>query len=377
MKQILPKTYQGFLLIALLTTAFSCQKSMNDPDGSNSGRANGNNFSQELKNFVQVNLVGDNGLHDPAFIDPGLINPWGIAFSNSGPAMVSTERTGTARSFTLDGNPDGTIFSIPLRAGSSDAGHPTGVVFNPTSNFILPNGNPAKFIFASVNGTVSGWNLGSSAICKIEGPPGRAYMGVALANDGSDFFLYTANFAQNRIDVFDKNWKQVNNKLFVDPALPAGYSPFNIQIISDGKLYVMYAKKDANGKREIGPGNGYINIFSPNGTLLKRFASKGKLNAPWGITMAPAGFWGEFGQTQLSNIILVGNNGDGHINAFDENGNFIGPLHTKGKAIEIEGLWGITYPPITGLNRYYLYFASGPGNETHGLIGYIKNAFLN
>ncbi len=169
---------------------------------------------------------------------------------------------------------------------------------------------------------------------------------------------------------------QVNNKPFVDPDLPAGYSPFNIQILSGGKLYVMYAKKDATGKKDIGPGNGCINIFNPNGILLKRFASKGKLNAPWGITIAPAGFWGEFSQTQITNVILVGNNGDGHINAFDENGNFIGPLYTKGKAIKIDGLWGLTFPPITGLNRYYLYFASGPDNGTNGLVGYIKNSIF-
>lgn len=377
MKQILCKAYRSGITIALLTLVFSCQKSMNDAADSNSQKASRINLSKELKNFVQVNLVGDNDQYEPAFIDPNLINPWGISFPVSGPVMVASERTGAAISFTLDGNPGGSFFKIPPHSGSLDLCHPTGVVFNPTADFILSNGNSAIFIFASTDGTISGWNLGSDAVRKIDKPSGNAYMGITLANDGSNFFLYAANFAQNRIDVFDKNWKQVNNKPFVDPDLPAGYSPFNIQIISDGKLYVMYAKKDVTGKREIGPGNGYINIFSPNGTLLKRFASKGKLNTPWGITIAPAGFWGEFGQTQMTNVILVGNNGDGHINAFDENGNFIGPLYTKGKAIEIDGLWGIAFPPITGFNRYDLYFAAGPDNGTHGLFGYIKNAFLN
>jgi uncharacterized protein (TIGR03118 family) len=197
-----------------------------------------------------------------------------------------------------------------------------GHVYNPTSDFRLPNGNAAAFIFATSDGIISGWNLGNSAVKKIDNSPGASYLGVAVANEGSDFFLYAANFAQNRIDVFDKNWNQVNNKPFIDPDLPAGYSPFNIQIISDGKLYVMYAKKMRPGKSEIGPGNGYINVFSTDGILLKRFASKGKLNAPWGITVAPAGFWDGSGQTQITNVILVGNNGDGHINAFDENGNF-------------------------------------------------------
>ena len=376
MKKELTKALHFAFLLVLLTIAFSCQKNMNN--GSANLRPGGDNdiAPKELKNFVQLNLVGNNISNKPLNIDADLVNAMGISFPPSGPAWVSSEGKGLGTAYNLDGLKVSAPVAIP-HALNTTTGHPTGHVYNPTNDFKLPNGNPAAFIFATSDGIISGWNLGNSAVKKIDNSSGASYLGVALANDGSDFFIYAANFAQNRIDVFDENWNQVNTKPFVDPDLPAGYSPFNIQIISDGKLYVMYAKKDATGKREIGPGNGYINVFNTNGTLLKRFASKGKLNAPWGITVAPAGFWGEFSLTQITNVILVGNNGDGHINAFDENGNFIGPLSTNGKAIEIDGLWGITFPPITGLNRYYLYFAAGPNNGSGGLVGRIKTKYLN
>ena len=376
MKKEPTKALQFAFLLVLLTIAFSCQKNMYN--GSANLRPGGDNdiAPKELKNFVQLNLVGNNISNKPLNIDADLVNAMGISFSPFGPAWVSSEGKGLGTIYNLDGLKVGSPVNIP-HALNTTIGHPTGHVYNPTNDFKLPNGNPAAFIFATSDGIISGWNLGSSAVKKIDNSSGASYMGIALANDGSDFFIYAANFAQNRIDVFDENWNQVNTKPFVDPDLPAGYSPFNIQIISDGKLYVMYAKKDATGKRETGPGNGYINVFNTNGTLLKRFASKGKLNAPWGITVAPAGFWGEFSLTQITNVILVGNNGDGHINAFDENGNFIGPLSTNGKAIEIDGLWGITFPPITGLNRYYLYFAAGPNNGSGGLVGRIKTKYLN
>ena len=376
MKKELTKALQFAFAFTLLTITFSCQKNMNN--GSANLRPGGENdiAPKELKNFVQLNLVGNSIINKPLNIDADLVNAMGISFPPSGPAWVSSEGKGLGTAYNLDGLKVSTPVNIP-HALNTTTGHPTGHVYNPTNDFKLPNGNPATFIFATSDGIISGWNLGNSAVKKIDHSSGASYLGVALANDGSDFFIYAANFAQNRIDVFDENWNQVNTKPFVDPDLPAGYSPFNIQIISDGKLYVMYAKKDATGKREIGPGNGYINVFNTNGTLLKRFASKGKLNAPWGITVAPAGFWGEFSLTQITNVILVGNNGDGHINAFDENGNFIGPLSTNGKAIEVDGLWGITFPPVTGLNRYYLYFAAGPNNGSGGLVGRIKTKFLN
>lgn len=330
----------------------------------------------ELKNFVQRNLVGNSDDTKALRIDNNLVNAWGITFSETGRVWVSSEGKGISTPYNFDGVSVGSAVGIPY-GGSSATGHPTGHVYNPGSDFKLPNGNPAQFIFVTSDGTIAGWNEGSAAIKKIDRSPQASYVGVAVANVGSDFFIYAANFTQNRIDVFDKNWNIVSNKPFVDPDLPAGYAPFNIQVVGDGRIYVMYAKKDGVGKKDIGPGNGYINVFSPDGILTTRFASKGKLNAPWGIAKAPAGFWGEFSQTQIQNMILVGNNGDGRINVFGENGNYIGQLSTNGKPVEIDGLWGLAFPPINGLNRYYLYFAAGPNNGTGGLVGYLKTKFLN
>jgi uncharacterized protein (TIGR03118 family) len=373
MKKQSVKTIQWILSLVLLTISFACQKNINDNSANAKPGSDGSDITpKDFKNFVQLNLVG-NDAASAWHVDANLVNGWGIAFPPSGPAWVSSEGKGKSTIYDLDGVPVVNAVSIPY-AGISNSGHPTGHVYNITSDFKLPNGNPAQFIFVTSDGTISGWNSGNAAIKKVDQSPSASYLGVTMANVGSEFFLYVANFAQNKIDVYDKNWNPVT-KPFVDPNMPADYSPFNIETLSDGKIYVTYAKKNAAGKAEAGPGNGYINVFSPNGTLMNRFASKGKLDAPWGITKAPAGFWGEW--SQIPNLILVANNGDGHINVFDENGNFLAPLSTKGKAVEIDGLWGITFPPITGLNRYYMYFAAGPNGGTSGLVGYIKNAYLN
>lgn len=374
MKKILSNAHRFALAIAFVAMVSSCQKNMNDNSNvSSSIKETRTNDSKEIKNFVQVNLVGDNSEYNPSFIDPGLINPWGIAFPASGPFMVAG--TGVGKCFTLDGTEGAPLVNIPIRSGGSGLSHPSGVVVNPTSNFILPNGNPAKFIFASTDGTITGWNIGSSAVKMKDGSASNNYMGLAMAAAGEHQFLYVANFSQNKIDVYDDNWNQVTDKLFTDPNIPDGYAPFNVQLINT-KLYVTYAKKNSiTGEEETGPGKGYVNIFNSDGSLFRRFAAQGKLDAPWGIVRAPAGFWGS--ASQFGDMILVGNFGDGHINVFDEDGNFVGPLALKGKAVEIDGLWGLAFPPSSGFNSTYLYFAAGPHDETHGLFGYIKNLYLN
>ena len=362
---------QSAFAIVLLTVVLSSQKYINKTTGSAEEIATKAIPPKDLKDFIQVNLVGDNDEYDPARIDPNMVNGWGISFPTSGPAWVSAE--GTGKSLVLNG--DGSAVAIsPVTippAGSAPTSHPTGQVFNPTSDFKLPNGNAARFIFATAEGGISGWNGGSTAVRMIN-DPGDAYLGIALAADGGNNFLYVANFSEGEIEVFDKNWAEVAGKEFVDPNLPAGYSPFNIQAI-DGKLYVMYAKVDPEeGEEETGDGLGYVDIFNPNGSLVKRFISRGQLNAPWGIAKAPPGFWGEGSST--SDVYLVGNFGDGHINAYADNGNFLGQLRQHVQPIEIEGLWGIAFAPSTStaINRNWLYFAAGPDDEEHGLFGYIK-----
>ena len=373
MLTITGRIIQCVFAIVTIIGLLSCQK-----DTTTSGKASVEEIatkaipSKDLKDFTQVNLVGSNDEYAPARIDPSLINGWGISFPTSGPAWVSAE--GTGKTLVLNG--DGTPVAIsPVTippAGPLPSSHPTGQVFNATSDFKLPNGNAARFIFATAEGGVSGWNGGAVAVKKIDAFPSAAFLGIALANDGTGNFLYVANFAQNKINVYDKDWLEVHNKPFSDPSIPEGYAPYNIQAI-DGKLFVLYAKVDpADGHEQEAPGLGYVNIFNPDGSLVKRFISRGQLNAPWGIAKAPAEFWGE--GTDNKDVYLIGNFGDGRINAFDAEGNFLGQLRAHGQPIEIDGLWGIAFAPSTStaINRNWLYFAAGPDHETQGLFGYIK-----
>jgi len=291
-----------------------------------------------------------------------------MAITPTGTFWISAEGSGTSAIYNKEGGQVLAAVSIPSPTAST-GGHPTGQVFNAGRGFRLLNGNrnPARFIFAGADGVISGWNGGTSAVRAIN-DPGEAYLGITLARNGADSFLYVANFSENEIEVYDTAWHEVNMS-FEDDNIPAGYAPFNIQNIGN-KLYVMYAKVGSDGEEEVGPGNGYVDIYNPDGTLMKRLASRGQLNAPWGIAKAPASFWGDAG---TANVILVGNFGDGHINAFDENGNFLGQLRASGNPIEIEGLWAISFPPTTAttIDPNRLYFAAGPDDEEEGLFGYI------
>ena len=329
---------------------------------------------KSLKNFDQVNLVGDNDEYSPAHIDPNLVNAWGISFPTSGPAWVSANVTGKATIYSGLGVAAGiSPVSIP-GAGTSLVGHPTGQVFNSGPGFRLPNGNSARFIFASDDGTISGWNGGGTAIKKVDDSPDASYLGLAIASDGTNTFLYAANFAEGEISVYDTAWQEVS-KPFTDPNLPSDYSPFNIQNVG-GKLYVMYAKVGPGGDEIHHEGFGVVDIYNPDGSFVKRFVTFGQLNAPWGVAKPPAGFWGDGSNAQ--DVILIGNFGDGHINAFNSDGDFLGQLRAHGNPIVIEGLWGIAFPTSANtafmIDPNFLYFAAGPDDETHGLFGYIKKS---
>jgi uncharacterized protein (TIGR03118 family) len=350
----------------------SCQKTVQPADKSIQPSVAGKD-PQALKDFIVTNLVANNDEYNAAFVVPNLQNAWGITFPTSGPAWVNAEVTGKSYLFNGDGTQPGiSPISVPGPLGV-DVGHPTGIVFNSSSDFKLPNNNPARFIFAGDDGVISGWNGGSTAVRKIDDShEGAAYFGVAIANDGTGNFLYVANFAEKEIAVYDKNWVEVHNKLFSDPNLPADYSPFNI-IGIDNKLYVMYAKQGPGGDEIHHPGFGIVDIFNADGTLMKRFVSNGQLNSPWGFAKAPAGFWGADAEIN-GDVYLVGNFGDGHINAYDSNGDFLGQLRQSGEPIVIDGLWGIAFAPSTStaINHNRLYFAAGPDDETDGLFGYIS-----
>jgi len=373
MKKTISKSFLSALTAAVFL--WGCQKNVETPpaisdEAATSEMAAEQNRPKQLKDFVQVNLVGDNNEFNPQHIDAGLINAWGIAFPASGPAWVSSMFGGLAKVFFNDGTGFRVSVFIPS-PNAATGGHPTGVVFNSTTDFKLRNGNPARFIYAQADGLVSGWNGGETTVKMIEAP-GELYTGIALASDGGNNFLYVANFSAGKIEVFDKTFTEVS-KPFKDPYLPPGFSPYNIQNI-DGKLYVTYAQNGTKPGEVVstGRGKGFINIFNPDGSFVKRFASAGKLNAPWGVTKAPQGFWGD--GADLKDIILIGNFGDGRINAYRSDGKFEGQLRAHGKVIEIEGLWGLAFPPSnsTVFNPNHLFFSAGPGGEQHGLFGFIK-----
>jgi uncharacterized protein (TIGR03118 family) len=363
----------NYLSVAAFTVIcvimISCQKSI---ERSSADQAITSKDQKSLKDFEQVNLVGDNDEYSPAHIDPNLVNAWGISFPTSGPAWVSANVTGKSGIYSGEGVPLAfSPVSIP-GAGNSAMGHPTGQVFNGGPGFRLPNGNSARFIFAGDDGVISGWNGGAAAIKKVDDSPDASYLGLAIASDGTNTFLYAANFAEGEIDVYDTAWQEVN-KPFTDPNLPAGYSPFNIQNVA-GKLYVMYAKVGPDGDEIHHAGFGVVDIYNPDGSFVKRFVTFGQLNAPWGVAKPPAGFWGG----DAHDVILIGNFGDGHINAFNSDGDFLGQLRAHGNPIVIDGLWGLTFPTSSSaaqkIDANFLYFAAGPDDETHGLFGYIKKS---
>ena len=323
-----------------------------------------------LNGYEQTNLVSDVPGFGAAVIDSNLVNPWGITEAPSGPIWISDNGTGLSSIY----NNSGISLRPPVTIPGPDSvagGTPTGVVFNSTTDFSFLSGKTmvaSKFIWATEDGTIAAWGGGNSATIVADKSKSNAvYKGLALANDGAANFLYATNFKQSRIDVFDKNFKLVTGMAFHDPTIPADFGPFNIRNIG-GWLYVTYAKHKAPDNHDdlAGPGNGFVDIFKPDGSWVKRFATRGTLNSPWGIVQATAGFCHE-----TEHAILIGNFGDGHINVYDDDGRFAGQLEDNGHPVVIDGLWGLENNiPATDSTR--LYFTSGPKQESHGLFGYLK-----
>ena len=317
--------------------------------------------------FLQVNLVANNSNYGAVTVDPTFVNGWGIAFASSGPAWVSSPGTGLSTIYSAAGAILRAPVTIPTN-GASTGGLPTGQVFNGTTGFRLSNGNPARFIFAGLDGVISGWNTGNAAEL-TKANMGAVYTGLTMATDAGVPFLYAANFSEKKVDVFDTLWNKVS-KPFKDHSIPWDYAPFNVQAIN-GKIYVLYAKIGKDMEEAKGPGLGIIDIYNPDGSLVRRFASRGALNAPWGISGVPASFLNTSMNTGA--VILVGNFGDGRINAYTENGQLLGPLRSNGKPIVIDGLWALSFAPATAtsVNPNWLFFAAGPNDEMDGLFGYI------
>jgi uncharacterized protein (TIGR03118 family) len=325
----------------------------------------------------QTNLVSDLPNMAPV-TNPLLVNPWGVSFGPMTPFWVSDQGTGMSTLYTVDAT-TGAVAKIPLNV--TIPAPPSGQVFNGSTNFVVAKGGGsglALFIFAGLNGTISGWNpdvppptppaVSTEAILAATETPLPTlvvYTGLALAQRGAEPFLYAANNAlPGRIDVFDKTFAKVSLPgAFTDSSLPAGDAPFNIVNIGNS-LYVTYS----------GP-VGVVNVFNTDGVLVGRFATGGTLVNPWGIAQAP----GTFGK--FSNAILVGNfnfgsamMGPGHISAFDTKGNFLGLLEdTIGATLSIDGLWTLTFGNDQGGgSSNVLYFSAGIEGQRHGLFGSLE-----
>jgi uncharacterized protein (TIGR03118 family) len=323
--------------------------------------------------YQQRNLVSD-GFISADHVDPNLVNAWGVAFNPFGFVWVADADGMVSTLYDGDGNANPLVVQIPTPLAGT-GGNPTGIVFNGSNGFVVTNGTTsgaARFLFATEQGVIAGWAPtvdGTHALRAVDrSGMGAIYKGLALSAGGNGQLLYATDFFNARVDVFNSSFQPVafGTGAFTDPKLPAGYAPFGIQALG-GDIYVTYAKQNADRDEEVaGQGLGFVDVYDPNGMLLRRVASHGQLNAPWGLALAPAGFGG------FGGALLVGNFGDGHINGYDPMfGELLGSLRgADGKPVAIDGLWGIAFG--NGLQHQpvdTLFFASGPDDEAHGLYG--------
>jgi uncharacterized protein (TIGR03118 family) len=321
-------------------------------------------FAAGANVYVQHDLVSDQpGLADVT--DPNLVNPWGVSFSGAGPFWVSNTGKGNSTLYNGSGAITPTVVTVPA-AAMGKPGTPTGQVYNGGTGFLLANGNPARFIFSTEDGTISGWNGGTVASIMVDNSGmGAVYYGLAIGTDAAGAqLLYAPNFTTGNIDVFDSKFAPMKvSGGFPDPSLPSGYAPFNIWPLG-GKLYVAYAKQGPLSG-VAGTGSGYVAIFDFDGNLEKHLISGAPLNAPWGLAIAPSTFGAFAGN------LLVGNFGDGTINAFDLNtGAAQGTLQgTDGNPIVFSGLWALIFGNGgNGGDRNTLYITAGIGGLAHGLL---------
>jgi uncharacterized protein (TIGR03118 family) len=320
---------------------------------------------------TSVNL----GFGKPQLVDPSnppnLVNPWGISFSSGSPFWVSNNASGTSTLYSVNGR--GVVSQAGLVVSMPDAGAPiTGQVNTGT---VGGRYNGDAFLFAAESGAIYGWRGALGTVAEVLKPTsnptnGDVYKGLALTNAGT---LIAANFRLGQLDTFSGT-NSVTKQLgapasFSDPTLPAGFAPFNVQALPNGKVYVTFALQDSFKHDDVaGAGNGFVDVFDPATGKLTRLISNGPLDSPWGLALAPFN-WGRF-----SNDLLVGNFGNGEINVFDPNtGAFLGTLlDGAGNPLMIDGLWALAFGNGTAVapsNR--LFFTAGPNGESNGLFGAI------
>lgn len=361
-------------------------------------RADDDEGRRERDAYVVTPLVS-NLAGQAAARDPVLQNGWGIAFTPAGsPFWVNDNATGCSTlydgagvkitalqvSIPLPGD-----FVPPTSCQANDPGNPsnptpaapTGIVWNPSAAFLVPGTKiPAVFIFSTEDGTISAWAGGlnpadNAVLAADESASGAVYKSLAFAVNPSGAFLFAANFNAGTVDVFGPNGadgmftKVSSSGGFSDPEIPPGYAPFNV-VNLNGELFVTYAKQNAQKHDDVaGLGHGFVDVFDTSGHLLRHFASRGRLNSPWGVARASFAFG------PYSGKILIGNFGDGRINVFNNDGDFVDQIEdSRGRPIVIDGLWTLTLGGGLHSSPDTLYFSAGPNGETNGLFGTITPA---
>lgn len=306
--------------------------------------------------YAATTLVKNTGTHG----DKQLINPWGLVYGPSSPFWLSDEGSGLSTLYTGTGAKQSLVVTVPTASGSG-VGSPTGIVYNGSTEFKIDTWTSA-FLFDTLDGTISGWSHfdPSNALIGVKNA-GAVYTGLAITSKTSGNFLYAADVANNKVDVYDGTFKFV--KSFTDTALPAGYAPFGIQDIG-GQVYVAFAQTN-------GTAGGYIDIFNEDGTFVKTLIHGKPLNQPWGFAVAPSNFG------PLSNTLLISNNtNSGTISGFNPTtGAFVGTVkNSLGKIIHINQLWGIEFGGGTSSNgnTNQLFYTAGPLNNLNGIFGVIN-----
>ena len=343
--------------------------------------------AQNTQHYVQTNLVSNQASLAPT-VDANLANPWGLSRSSKGPWWVADNGTGLSTLYDGTGKTIPLVVTIPSGDTSASlTGSPTGTVFNGDATaFVLPNGKAASFLFVTEDGTISGWNGGTSAVIVVNRKQDAVYkgatVGTRMVNGVPKSFLYAANFRSGKVDVYDSTFAAVmvsggeageergeeDNDSFTDEHLPRGYAPFNVQNLG-GNIFVSFAKQDSARHDEVdGAGLGYVDVFSPAGKLLQRMQHGAWFDAPWGMAIAPS----DFGA--YSHDVLVGQFGSGRIAVFNPvTGKFLGMLeNAKNEPITIDGLWALS--PGNGASAgpaTSMYFTAGIDHEKNGLFGTI------
>ena len=319
---------------------------------------------------VNVNYLTSDITSAGAYQDANLLNPWGMSISPSGPWWLSDNTSGLSTLYVASGQPQSLVVTIPPASGSG-LGSPSGTVYNASTTDFKIHGFATPFLFCTEDGTISGWYAGTTAYIAVNNSgTGAVYKGIALATANGHNYLYVANFNAGTIEVYNGSYNSFSfgSGSFVDSSLPAGYAPFNIQLVGSN-LVVTYAKQDAAKHDDVpGAGNGYVDIYNTEGVLQVRLAHNIYLNAPWGVAQAPASFSG------FANDLLVGNFGSGAIVAFNiSTGTWIGNMeNVNDLPVQIDGLWGLAFGNGgSGGPASTLFFTAGPFGESHGIFGSI------